>query len=119
LRSNEQSPDIAGGVHVGKDDLDVCDGDQGTVFGYASDETGDCMRTASSSPSCAVACSGGCCPTARRRSPSKVHHAATAETKIPIGKGGFFDASGEGRTDSRLDYVYGCRHSLPVSVGGE
>ena len=31
---NKQSSDIAGGVHVGKDDLDV-------MFGYAGDETGE------------------------------------------------------------------------------
>merc|ERR1712165_608839 len=43
VRINKQSPDIAGGVHVGKDDLDVGAGDQGIVFGYASDETEDCM----------------------------------------------------------------------------
>merc|ERR1712159_939427 len=43
VRINKQSPDIAGGVHVGKDDLDVGAGDQGILFGYASDETEDCM----------------------------------------------------------------------------
>ena len=30
---------IAGGVHVGKDDLDVGAGDQGIMFGYAGDGT--------------------------------------------------------------------------------
>merc|ERR1712226_412328 len=38
-----QSPDIAGGGHVGKEDLDVGAGDQGIMFGHASDETEDCM----------------------------------------------------------------------------
>merc|ERR1712028_236816 len=43
VRINKQSPDIAGGVHVGKDGMDVGAGDQGIMFGYASDETEDAM----------------------------------------------------------------------------
>mmetsp|Transcript_45500 Transcript_45500/g.67047 ORF Transcript_45500/g.67047 Transcript_45500/m.67047 type:complete len:474 (+) Transcript_45500:93-1514(+) len=43
VRINKQSPDIAGGVHIGKSDLDVGAGDQGIMFGYASDETECCM----------------------------------------------------------------------------
>merc|ERR1711865_141550 len=43
VRINKQSPDIAGGVHVGKEDMDVGAGDQGIMFGYASDETENCI----------------------------------------------------------------------------
>ena len=39
VRINMQTPDTAGGVHMGKSDLDVGAGDQGIVLGYASDET--------------------------------------------------------------------------------
>ena len=42
VRINKQSPDIAGGVHIGKGDLDIGAGDQGIMFGYATDETEDC-----------------------------------------------------------------------------
>lgn len=39
VRINKQSPDIAGGVHVGRDEIDCGAGDQGIMFGYATDET--------------------------------------------------------------------------------
>ena len=39
--TTQADPDIAGGVHVGKDELDVDAGDQCILFGYAGDETGE------------------------------------------------------------------------------